>query len=51
VAIYSGRELKQYSVRKQDMDDDALVACDGATEAARLTAAAMGDVGKVPEKR
>lgn len=51
VAIYSGRELKQYSVRKQDMDDGALVACDGATEAARLTAAAMGDAGKVSEKR
>ncbi|WBL81475.1 Flp pilus assembly protein CpaB [Bradyrhizobium xenonodulans] len=51
VVIYNGRELKQYSVRKQDMDDDALVACEGATEAARLTAAALGDAGKVPEKR
>lgn len=51
VAIYSGRELKQYSVRKQDLDDDALVACDGATEGARLTAAAVGDAGKMPEKR
>jgi pilus assembly protein CpaB len=51
VAIYNGHELKQYSVRKQDMDDDALVACDGAAEAARLTAAALSDAGKLPEKR
>ncbi|MGY3590515.1 pilus assembly protein CpaB [Bradyrhizobium sp. USDA 4341] len=51
VAIYNGRELKQYSVRKRDQDDDALSACDGATDAAREAATAVSDAGKVPEKR
>ncbi len=51
VAIYTGSEVKQYSVRKQDLDDDASANCDGATEADRQTTAVVGDAGKGPEKR
>ncbi|WLA68395.1 Flp pilus assembly protein CpaB [Bradyrhizobium diazoefficiens] len=50
VAIYSGSGVKQYSVRKQDVDD-ALAGCDGQSEFERQTTAAAGDVGKGPEKR
>ncbi|MGY3697434.1 pilus assembly protein CpaB [Bradyrhizobium sp. USDA 3240] len=51
VAIYSGTGVKQYSVRKQDADDDARANCDGALAAEPQTTAAAGDVGKGPEKR
>ncbi|GIQ74087.1 Flp pilus assembly protein CpaB [Bradyrhizobium sp. RD5-C2] len=51
VAIYTGSEVKQYSVRKQDLDDDALASCDGATEVDRQTPAVVGDASKGPEKR
>lgn len=52
VAVHSGREVKQYSVRKQDADDSAaLASCDGSPEATRKTAAAAGYAGKLLEKR
>ncbi|WP_246230605.1 Flp pilus assembly protein CpaB [Bradyrhizobium cytisi] len=51
VAIYTGSEVKQYSVRKQDLDDDALANCDGSPEADRQTTAVVGDASKGPEKR
>lgn len=51
VAIYTGSEVKQYSVRKQDLDDDALASCDGATEADSQTTAVLGDASKGAEKR
>ncbi|PDT76903.1 Flp pilus assembly protein CpaB [Bradyrhizobium sp. C9] len=51
VAIYTGNEVKQYSVRKQDLDDDASANCDGAPEADRQTTAVVGDAGKGAEKR
>ncbi|UQR61111.1 Flp pilus assembly protein CpaB [Bradyrhizobium sp. C-145] len=51
VAIYSGGGVKQYSVRKQDADDDALAGCNGQSEVERQTTAAAGDVGKGAEKR
>jgi pilus assembly protein CpaB len=52
VVVHSGGEVKQYSVRKQDSEDsDPVVSCDGSSEAARPTATAMGDAGKLPEKR
>jgi pilus assembly protein CpaB len=51
VVVHSGGEVKQYSVRKQDSEDiDSVVSCD-ASEVARPSATAMGDVGKLPEKR
>jgi pilus assembly protein CpaB len=50
VAIYTGSGVKQYLVRKQDVDDDARLVCDGASDAAPLTAAVMGDARKGPEK-
>ncbi|GKQ49725.1 Flp pilus assembly protein CpaB [Bradyrhizobium sp. Ce-3] len=49
VAIYSGIGVKQYSVRKQDVDDDARMACESAADVARQTAAA-GDAVKGSEK-
>ncbi|MHC2437140.1 Flp pilus assembly protein CpaB [Bradyrhizobium sp. USDA 4451] len=51
IAIYTGNEVKQYSVRKQDADDDARANCDGAFGAEAQTTAAAGDIGKGPEKR
>jgi pilus assembly protein CpaB len=53
VVVHSGGEVKQYSVRKQGVDDsDAVASCDGwSSEVARQTAAAMGNPGKTPEKR
>ncbi|MCC8964645.1 Flp pilus assembly protein CpaB [Bradyrhizobium sp. Pear76] len=51
VAIYSGSGVKQYSVRKQDADDDARAGCDVTPGVEAQTTAAAGDVGKAPEKR
>ncbi|MGF6432271.1 Flp pilus assembly protein CpaB [Bradyrhizobium elkanii] len=51
VAIYTGSEVKQYSVRKQDLDDDASVGCDVQAAPEPQTTAAAGDVGKGAEKR
>lgn len=51
VAIYTGSEVKQYSVRKQDLDDDARAGCDVPSGVDPQTTAAAGDVGKGPEKR
>ncbi|WP_076860658.1 Flp pilus assembly protein CpaB [Bradyrhizobium mercantei] len=51
VAIYTGSEVKQYSVRKQDLDDDASVGCDVQAGPEPQTTAAAGDVGKGAEKR
>ncbi|MCA6122770.1 Flp pilus assembly protein CpaB [Bradyrhizobium sp. WSM 1704] len=50
VAIHSGGEIKRYSVRKQDLDDDLRAGCDG-SESARQTTTAMSNAGKLPEKR
>lgn len=50
VAIYSSSGVKQYSVRRQDADeDDPRVACESAADVARQTAAA-GDAVKGSEK-
>ncbi|MCK1736807.1 Flp pilus assembly protein CpaB [Bradyrhizobium sp. 138] len=49
VVVHSGREVKQYTVRRQD--EDALVSCEGASEAVRPTATAMGYVDALSEKR
>jgi pilus assembly protein CpaB len=50
VAVHSGGEVKQYSVRKQDSDDiDIAISCDGASEVAHESATAMA--GKLLEKR
>jgi len=51
VAIYSGTGVKQYSVRKQDVDDDARAGCDVPPGIEAQTTAAAGDVGKGAEKR
>lgn len=51
VAIYSGSGVKQYSVRKQDVDDDARVGCDGPSGLEAQATAAAGAVGNGPEKR
>ncbi|MGY3446414.1 Flp pilus assembly protein CpaB [Bradyrhizobium sp. USDA 4473] len=51
VAIYTGNEVKQYSVRKQDLDDDASVGCDVQAGPEPQTTAAAGDVGRSAEKR
>jgi pilus assembly protein CpaB len=52
VAVYSGGELKQYSVRKQGSEDrDAIANCGGVSDLAGQTATAMGDAGKSSEKR
>ena len=50
VAIHSGGEVKRYSVRKQDVDDSDVVACDGSAAVTRRTTTAMRDAGKL-EKR
>jgi pilus assembly protein CpaB len=51
IAVYSGGELKQYSVRKQGSEDDAIASCGGVSDLAARTATAMGDTGKSSEKR
>ena len=53
VAIHSGGEVKQYSVRKQDADDiDADRSCDVSPEVARQHwRRPTGYAGKLPEKR
>jgi pilus assembly protein CpaB len=52
VTVHSGGEVKQYSVRKQDSEDsEAVISCDGSSEVTHPTATAMGDAGKLPEKR
>jgi pilus assembly protein CpaB len=50
VVFYSGGEVKQYSVKKQD-SDDSIVSCDGLPNIARQTATAIGGNGKLLEKR
>jgi pilus assembly protein CpaB len=52
VAVHSGGEIKQYTVRKQqDLDEeDVSAACDGPPSLARQ-ATATGYAGKQPEKR
>src|SRR6185312_7553235 len=43
VAVYSGGELKQYSVRKQGSEDlDAIANCGGVSDLSGRTATAMG---------
>ena len=50
VAVHSGGEVKQYTVRKQDSDDiDTVISCDGSSEVSGQNATAMA--GKLPEKR
>ncbi|MDA9481015.1 pilus assembly protein [Bradyrhizobium sp. CCBAU 11445] len=49
VFVHSGGEVKQYTVRKQE--EDALVSCDGASEAVRPTATAAGYDNRLSEKR
>jgi pilus assembly protein CpaB len=51
VAVHSGGEVKQYTVKKQDSDDiDTVFVCDGSSEvSAQNATAAMA--GKLPEKR
>jgi len=52
VVVHSGGEVKQYSVRKQDLDDGEDSAnCADTSDAANRTAAATGYAGKMPEKR
>lgn len=52
VMVHSGGEVKQYSVRKQDAeDDDTSVSCDGSQDVGRQTATAAGYAGRLPEKR
>ncbi|MCP3459210.1 Flp pilus assembly protein CpaB [Bradyrhizobium sp. CCGUVB23] len=50
VVVHSGGEVKQFTVRKQGEDIDAVVSCDGASHVARETATAMGYADK-SEKR
>ena len=50
VAVHSGGEVKQYTVRKQGSEDvDFDLSCDGSSEVAGQTATAIA--GKLPEKR
>lgn len=52
IAIYSGADVQQYSVRKLDSEDrDVRVGCDGASETSRGTTTAMRAASKLPEKR
>jgi len=52
VVVHSGGEVKQYSVRKQDLDDGEDSAnCADTSDAANRTAAATGYAGRLPEKR
>jgi pilus assembly protein CpaB len=49
VAVHSGGEVKQYTVKKQDSDDvDTVISCEG-SEVSGQDATAMA--GKLPEKR
>jgi len=51
VAVHSGGEVKQYTVRKQDSEDtDFGLSCDGSSEVAGQNATAA-IAGKLPEKR
>jgi len=50
VAIYISGEVKQYSVRKQDVADASRTGCEG-SQLVRHTTTAMGDAGKSSEKR
>lgn len=49
VVVHSGGEVKQYTVRKQV--EDALVSCDGASDAVGPTATAVGYDNRLSEKR
>jgi len=50
VAVHSGGEVKQYTVRKQGSDDiDAVISCDRSSEVPGQSATAMA--GKLLEKR
>ena len=52
IAVYSGGEFKQYSVRKQGSEDwDAIADCGGMSDLLGSTATAMDDAGKSSEKR
>jgi pilus assembly protein CpaB len=52
IAVYSGGEFKQYSVRKQDSEDsDPVANCSGVSNLPGQTATAMGDAGNSSEKR
>jgi len=52
VVVHSGGEVKQYSVRKQDLDDGEDSAnCADTSDSANRTAAATGYAGRLPEKR
>ncbi|MES5486375.1 Flp pilus assembly protein CpaB [Bradyrhizobium sp. INPA03-11B] len=51
VAIYSASGMKQYSVRKQDVDDDYRAGCDGPSPLEAQTTAAASDTVKGAEKR
>jgi pilus assembly protein CpaB len=50
IAVYSGGDLKQYSVRKQGSEEDAIANCGGVSDLAGQTATAMGDASKSSEK-
>jgi pilus assembly protein CpaB len=51
IVVYSGGELKQYSVRKQGSEDsDAIASCGGVSDLSGQTATAMGDASKLSEK-
>jgi pilus assembly protein CpaB len=51
VAVHSGGEVKQYTVKKQDSDDiDTVIVCDGSSEVSGQNATAA-IAGKLPEKR
>jgi pilus assembly protein CpaB len=50
IAVYSGGELKQFSVRKQGSEDwDAITGCGPSSEGTKQTAAAIGYPGKLPD--
>ncbi|MDH2348690.1 Flp pilus assembly protein CpaB [Bradyrhizobium sp. SSUT77] len=52
VAIHSGGEVKQYSVRKQIADGiDAIAGCEGSPAVVRQTETTIGYAGKLLEKR
>ncbi|MBW7961459.1 Flp pilus assembly protein CpaB [Bradyrhizobium sp. BR 10261] len=49
VVVHSGREVKQYTVRRED--EGAFVSCDGAPEVIQKTATAMDYTNRLSEKR
>jgi pilus assembly protein CpaB len=50
VAVHSGGEVKQYTVRKQDSDDiEAVISCDGSSEVSGPNATAIAR--QLPEKQ